>query len=113
MCPIFMTLTYYHPELIKKNVCLCQEWFSMAVICYCLGLFCLKMTYLQRLDLILNPKKTSKLSYFIPSKHSIPLWIEAVAIVAIQIVVIKAECNVDIETSSFQHGCKMSFEAWS
>ena len=55
---LFTMFSYYHPEAAFSNnsVCLCGHFYAIGIIFFCTGLFLLKINYLVRLDMVLNPK---------------------------------------------------------
>ena len=114
---LFMIFSYYHPESLfgDNSVCLCGEFYAISVILFCTGLFLLKINYLVRLNMVLNPVHEKK-SFKCPIFYMILLFFEAIGVNCIQYIVIEGECIVNTnsnETIFFEHGCVANFADWS
>ena len=113
LAPLLMIFSYYHPEnLFDNNICWCQPWYSFSVIFFCTGLFSLKINYLVRLNMVLNPSNHEKYSKLI-KMYLILLCFEAILVNIIQYIVIDANCTRDNITNQLQFGCIATFADWS
>lgn len=118
LAPLFMIFSYFHPESLflsndekEQNWCLCRQWFAFAVISFSTGLFLLKINYLARLNMVLNPG-TSKACTNMLAIYLVILIIEMIVINTIQYIVIDAKCT-NINGNWMDYGCTASFQEWS
>ena len=113
LAPLFMIFSYFHPEslLSNNNLCFCRQWFAFAVIAFSTGLFLLKINYLARLNMVLNPG-TNKSCTNMLAIYLIILMIEMIVINTIQYLVINGKCT-DNNGNWMDYGCTSGFARWS
>lgn len=120
LSPIFIMCSCFHPELWfvtnynvnNSSACFCKLWYQISLVFFITGLFLLKINYLVRLNMILNPSKgdmcTNTITIYIAA-----LIIECVIVDVLQFVTVDAECEINITRKIFQHGCNSHFDKWS
>lgn len=111
LSPIFLILTYFHPEKFvfssSRFDCLCNLWYILSLSSFEIGFVMFNVNYLVRLNVIINytnPHKTSPMIIML----IIILFLEVILVDGLRVFNTKASCN-----PNDQFGCKLTNYDWS
>ena len=109
LAPVLILFSYFHVESDNSDNsrCYCQQFYAFAVICYVTGLYLLKMNYLYRLNMVLNPSDADKCT------RKLLIYIIIVAVVCVITDILQYITINSIECEPQKVGCTGGFESWS
>ena len=109
LAPVLMLFSYFHIENPNgsNGKCYCQEFYAFSVIAYVTGLYLLKMNYLYRLNMVLNPSNADKCT------RKLLFYIIFVAVICVITNIIQYITIDSIECEPRKNGCTGGFKEWS
>lgn len=124
LAALCMICSHYHPELVYMDQLYCVEWFMLSCVFYATAMYCIKIAYLVRLNMVNNPVKVNKCQFTIKLYCiffvAMCLFVDFVQYITIdgEPLFIDSITNTDInfgliDKNSYKNGCSTKFQVWN